>query len=179
MWQCRGFKTTAVELGPMIGLYFWPNISTRLSQRLAFREDLPLYINRLTTMTGNMTSYTKFLIGCALALMAIPANGSSEPEFERVVNNPRAYHHKEVTLIAMADVGGDRFILYQPPKARSVSGLGHEIYVDMQIEGPNYDRFNGKWVIVTGIVDADHHGLAYYACELIVKRARLARKARG
>jgi hypothetical protein len=110
----------------------------------------------------------------SVAILAAVSAGAPPSEFDQVISNPRAYHHREVSLIGMADVGGDRFILYHPPKATVASDFSREIYLALQIEGPNYDRFNHKWVEVSGIIDADGHGLADYACELIVHRVRLS-----
>lgn len=99
-------------------------------------------------------------------------------DFEEVINNPSKFDKKRVTLVAMAEVGGDRFYLYRPPKpALSKAGSGREIYGILRTEGPVYDRFNDKLVEVTGVVDANYRGLVSdNACGLIIERVRLAGK---
>jgi hypothetical protein len=99
-------------------------------------------------------------------------------DFEDVIKNPAEFHNKRVTLVAMADVGGDRFYLYRPPKPEwSIAGRGREIYVLLPVEGPVYDRFDNKWVKITGIIDANYRGLGSdNACGLRVERVRPVEK---
>ncbi len=92
---------------------------------------------------------------------------------EQVIRNPKAFHDKRVTLVAMAEVGGDRFYLYLPPKPQSPGDDRRVIYGELSREGPIYDRFNNKWVEVTGIIDAGYRGLvSENACGLIIERVR-------
>jgi hypothetical protein len=102
-------------------------------------------------------------------------------DFEEVIRNPSKFHDKRVTLVAMADVGGDRFYLYRPPKPEwSIAGRGREIYGVLSVEGPIYDRFDDKWIEVTGIIDANYRGLASdNACSLIIEQVRPAGKIQG
>jgi hypothetical protein len=107
-----------------------------------------------------------------LVLWASIATSFGE-DFYQVIRNPRAFHGKQVTLVAMADVGGDRFYLYQPPKPKSPGDDSRVIYGELLREGPIYDRFDHKWVQVTGIIDAEYRGLASgNACGLIIQRVR-------
>jgi hypothetical protein len=99
-------------------------------------------------------------------------------QFDRVIDNPRSYHNKHVTVRAVAYVEPGRFILYKPRGTKMEKDFSHEIFGLLQIESPSYARFNGKWVEVTGIVDANEHGLAFYRCGLIVHRVRFAHNSR-
>jgi len=98
-------------------------------------------------------------------------------EFEEVIKNPSKFHNKRVSLVAMADVGGDRFYLYRPPKPESPGDDGRVIYGILSREGPVYDRFDNKWVEVTGIIDANYRGLvSENSCGLIIERVRPVEK---
>lgn len=114
-----------------------------------------------------------------LALAAAAFEAMEKPplaaDFNQVIHNPRAFHNKLVTVIALADVEGDRFYLYHPPKP-GPQEFGREIFVAMSVEGPRYDRFNDQWVEVTGVIDANRHGVAFDPCVLFVERVRPARQ---
>jgi len=104
-----------------------------------------------------------------------PTSSSWAVEFEELVRNPDKFHNQRVTFVAMANVGGDRFYLYRPPEPSSMPEYGREIYGVLHVEGPIYDRFNNKWVQVTGIVDANYRGLfSENACSLKIERVRPA-----
>ncbi len=120
----------------------------------------------------------KGLVPILLVLFGLSAT-SWAVDFEEVIKNPSKFDKKRVTLVAMADVGGDRFYLYQPPKpVWSIAGRGREIYGILRTEAPVYDRFNDRWVEVTGIVDASYRGLGSdNACGLIIDRVRPVREA--
>ena len=97
-------------------------------------------------------------------------------EFQDVIKNPSKFRNKRVTLVAMAEVGGDRFYLYWPPKPKLPGDDRRVIYGLLRAEEPVYDKFNNKWVKVTGTVDTDYRGLvSENACSLDIERVRLAR----
>lgn len=94
-----------------------------------------------------------------IALFALAFGTTSyATEFSEVVAHPRAFHGKVTSVVGLAMVEADTFDLFENVSAVSKVDLSRAIYVR---QGPNvasYDRFNNRWVRLTGIVDADHHG---------------------
>lgn len=96
-------------------------------------------------------------------------------DFNEIIHNPEKFDGRRVTIAAMATVGGDRFYLYQFPEPKLLGADPRVIYGSLSAEGPDYDRYNHKEVVVTGIVDARYRGLAgENACSLRIERVRLA-----
>lgn len=111
-----------------------------------------------------------------LVLLVLPLT-SWATNLEDVIRTPAKFHNKRVTLVAMAEVGGDRFYLYQPPKPESLGDNDRVIYGILSREGPVYDRFNNEWVEVTGTIDASYRGLvSENACSLVIERVRPLKK---
>lgn len=79
-------------------------------------------------------------------------------EFNEVVTHPRAFHNKVVSVVGLAMVEADRFDLFENVSAVANVDLSRAIYVRQGANVASYDRFNNRWVRLTGIVDADHHG---------------------
>ena len=95
-------------------------------------------------------------------------------DFGQLVTHPRAYHAKHLSVVGFAHVEGEGFVLYENRKAASVFSTSRAISVAQRRNGPSYDRLNNHWVVVTGIVDADHHGLWNFPCELLLDKAEPA-----
>lgn len=94
-------------------------------------------------------------------------------DFNEIIRNPGKFHNKRVTLVAMAEGGADRFYLYQPPEPKPVKDDGRVICGLLFQESPLYERYNKKWVSVTGMIDASYRGLvSENPCGLIIERVR-------
>jgi hypothetical protein len=118
------------------------------------------------------------ILQLTLLLLFGLSSTSRAVDFEQLVKNPSKFDGKRITLVAIAEVGGDRFYFYRPPKPDwSKAGAAREIYGVLRTEAPVYDQFNDKWVKVTGTVDAKYRGLGGdNACSLNIERVRLARE---
>jgi hypothetical protein len=92
-------------------------------------------------------------------------------EFEQMIKKPSKFHNKRVTLVAMVEGGAvERFYLYQPPEPKSPKDDAREIYGIISTQSPLYERYNKKWVRVTGVIDAEYRGLfAENACSLHIE----------
>lgn len=113
----------------------------------------------------------------ALLLLFVISASAFAVDFNEIIRNPEKFQNKRVTLVAMADVGGDRFYLYRPPKPRLSGDDRRVIYGLLRAEEPVYDYFNNKWVKVTGTINTDYRGLvSENACSLDIRRVRLAGK---
>jgi hypothetical protein len=111
-----------------------------------------------------------------LALLLLPVISASAfaIDFNEIIRNPEKFQNKRVTLVAMAEVGGDRFYLYRPPKPKLSGDDRRVVYGLLRTEGPLYDHFNDKWVKVTGTINTDYRGLVSgNACSLDIERVRL------
>jgi hypothetical protein len=97
-------------------------------------------------------------------------------DFNEVIRNPEKFHNKRVTLVAMVEGGAvERFYLYQPPEPKVGRDDAREIYGLISTESPLYERYNKKWVRVTGVIDTSYRGLfSGNACSLHLERVRLA-----
>jgi hypothetical protein len=107
---------------------------------------------------------------CGIALVSLNCEaGESIGRFERVIENPRRYHHKRVTLSGVAHVQGSVFELNS---LHNTSLLPDESQVIIVLwrGNANYDRFNDRPVTVTGVIDANEHGHWNYRCGILVER---------
>jgi hypothetical protein len=118
-----------------------------------------------------MSSATKrksFLALVALGLLTHSASAASS-DFERLLKNPAEFDDRRVTLIGVAEIGGDEFFLYPNGDARRLGDPA--VFVARDPKGPMYGRFNNHWVRVTGIVNAHAHGpLGSEPCEIRLLR---------
>lgn len=79
-------------------------------------------------------------------------------EFKEVVARPRAFHDKVISLTGLAHVNGDRFYLYESVSAASKTDHFRAIYVRQRDKVATLNRFDNRWVRLTGKIDAEHHG---------------------
>src|SRR5437016_5745582 len=117
------------------------------------------------------------VLGCSLATLVLLAQWSLTTlgaDFNEIIRNPEKFHNKRVTFVAMVEGGAvERFYLYQPPKPKSRADDAREIYGLISGESPLYERYNGKRIRVTGVIDANYRGLfAENACGLVIERVR-------
>ena len=127
-------------------------------------------------VSDKVQSLRVMLLACLVSIMALAAN-SPDSQFHHVVSNPRASHDKRVRIVAMADVMGDRFALYNRRRAKTVNDLKREIFVALRYNPSvrSYDQYDKRLVEVTGVVDATRHGpFGGYACEIVADRIRFA-----
>lgn len=105
---------------------------------------------------------------------------SSAAEFNEIIRNPEKFHNKRVTFVAKVTGGAvERFYLYQPPEPKTSGADPRVIYGLISRESPLYERYDGKRVRVTGVIDTSYRGLAgENACSLLIERVRLAGKAK-
>lgn len=112
-----------------------------------------------------------------LVLLALSTLTTFGAEFNQIIRDPKKFHNKRVTFVAMAWGGTNRFYLYQPPEPKSRVDDARVIYGLLLGERPLYTRYDSKRVRVTGVIDASYHGpFSENACGLIVERVRLADK---
>lgn len=107
---------------------------------------------------------------CGVALISLNCEAGEFAEaFERVIANPRQFHHKRVTLRGVALVQGSGFELRS---LHNISRLPDESQV--MIVGwrgnANFDRFNNRPVVVTGVINANERGHWYYRCGILLER---------
>jgi hypothetical protein len=99
--------------------------------------------------------------------------GQCNGRFERVIENPRRYHQKRVSLCGIATVQGSGFELRS---LHDTSGWDELQVIIVGWRGnANYDRFNNKPVLVTGVIDAYERGHWYYRCGILLKRIAVLR----
>jgi hypothetical protein len=95
-------------------------------------------------------------------------------DFNEIIRDPKKFHNKRVTVVANVTGGAvERFYLYQAPKPKVPGVDARVIYGLISGESPLYERYDGKRVRVTGIIDATQGGLfAQNACGLYIERVR-------
>jgi hypothetical protein len=110
-----------------------------------------------------------------IGLLAVALGTTSyAAEFAEVVTHPRAFHNQVVSIVGLAMVEADRFYLFENVAAVSKQDFSRAIYVDQGASVGSYDRFRNRWVRLTGLVDADHHGpLRNFPFELVLKSVEL------
>lgn len=109
------------------------------------------------------------LYGVALVSLNCEAGGSGA-SFERVIENPSRYQHKRVTIYGRASVQGSGFelrSLHNPSHFPDESQVVHVVWRDI---AANYDRFNGRPVVITGVIDTSQRGLWGYRCGIWLER---------
>lgn len=107
---------------------------------------------------------------CGVALISLNCEGGEcNGRFERVIENPRRYHHKRVTLCGVATVQGSGFVLRSLHNTSRLPDESQVITVGWR-GNANYDRFNDRPVTITGVIDADEHGHWYYRCGILLER---------
>jgi hypothetical protein len=105
--------------------------------------------------------------GVALISLNCEAGGSGV-SYDRVIENPSRYHHKRVTLCGIATVQGSGFELRS---LHDTSGWDELQVIIVGWRGnANYDRFNNKPVLVTGVIDAYERGHWYYRCGILLEK---------
>lgn len=93
-----------------------------------------------------------------------------------MIENPKSYHHKRITVKGVAQVQGSSFVLYRSFEGASGLTPASEavVVVRRSADATNYDRLNRKWVTVTGTVDAKGQGHWNYACTILLEGIELA-----
>lgn len=110
---------------------------------------------------------------CGVALISLNCEaGEFAARFERVIENPSRYHHKRVTLHGVAHVQGSGFELRSLHNTSRLPDESQVIIVVWRGDA-NYDRFFDKPVVVTGVIDANQHGLWNYRCGMLLERIAL------
>ena len=107
----------------------------------------------------------------SVALISLTCEaGECDARFKGVIENPRRFHHKRVTLCGVAFVQGSGFelrSLHNPSRFPDESQVIDVVWRDI---AANFDRFNNKAVVITGVIDADSHGLWGYPCTIWLER---------
>src|SRR5687767_6019618 len=116
-----------------------------------------------------------------LALSILLVKTSSGTPFEALLENPRAYHQKRVSLVGVARIQGLDFDLYREPGAAKNFGPADQaVSVSTAVDGPRYDRYDNRWVEITGIVNANRHGRLDYPCVVYLESVKpLPRRPAG
>jgi hypothetical protein len=101
--------------------------------------------------------------------------GESRPSFERVIENPGRYHNKRVTIHGRAKVQGSAFELRSLRNTSRLPDESQVIHVVWRDVAANYDRFNDRPVVLTGVIDVNQRGLWGYRCGIWLERISLLR----
>lgn len=114
---------------------------------------------------------------CGVALISLNCEaGECNRRFERVIENPRRYHGKRVTLCGVASVQGSGFELRSLHNTSRLPDESQVIIVGWRGDA-NYDRFNDRPVVVTGVIDANERGHWYYRCGILLERIAALRSS--
>ena len=98
---------------------------------------------------------------------------SSAADFKEVLRNPAGYHQRRVTITGVARVEGLTFELYaNPADADSYASATRTLSISQNVKGPRYDKYDNRWVEITGIVDAKRHGMWGYPCIIFLESVR-------
>src|SRR5437867_151596 len=124
-----------------------------MSIRIPYRHKVPFYCCLLLLLTG----------------------GVSRPaDFRDVAKNPRTYHKQQVSVLGVALVqGSSSFVLYEDAQAaREYAGSPKSLAIATRIDASpdENQKYDGRWVRVTGIVDANRHGRWNFPCEILLQR---------
>ena len=122
-------------------------------------------------ITGTTTCRLKQV--CIAFILALSCGTSAgQLNVSQIAKNPRAYHHKKVSLIGVAFVQGKSFVLFQNPNAaKEYAGPPKSLPVMPRNAAPPHenDKYNNCWVQITAVVDADRHGRWNSPCELLLE----------
>lgn len=122
---------------------------------------------------------------CGVALISLNCEaGGSGASFERVIENRSRYHHKRVTIYGRAKVQGSGFELRSLHNTSRLPDESQVIHVVWRDVAANYDRFNDRPVVITGVIDTSERGLWGYRCGIWLERISVLhpspeREARG
>ena len=112
-------------------------------------------------------------VTAALILSLVTVAGAEVP-LDSVLAHPKSYHRQRVSVSGFARVDGESFVLYRD--AASAKRLDkHALSVAQRRGQPLHDHLNNHWVIATGVVDANAHGLWGFPCELLLEDAHAVR----
>jgi hypothetical protein len=91
-----------------------------------------------------------------------------------VLAHPQKYDRRRVSVSGFARVDGESFVLYRD--AASAKRLDKRALSVAQRRGkPLHDQLNNHWVVATGVIDANAHGLWGFPCELLLDEAHTVR----
>lgn len=111
---------------------------------------------------------TSRMLSAALATLFLVTQTlllASSSDFEKLLATPPKFDGKQVTLIGVAEIGGDEFFLYPDARARRLGRPA--VFIARDPNGPTYQRYNNHWLKVSGIVSARAHGpLGTDPCEV-------------
>lgn len=128
------------------------------------------------TLIADLSKFRHCLIALAILLVA----SSSPVAFKDVLQNPRAYHHQRVSVSGVARVEGESFVLYDNLRdAEKLAGPSKAISVAQKVNERTHDDLDNHWVTITGIVDADRHGMWNYSCEILLENVQALRRPAG
>ena len=113
-------------------------------------------------------------IGYWLALLPAAALAGSIPvQFNDLLKDPRHYHAQRITVEGVARVEGESFVLCGTLRdAEGFAQPSKDISVAQKVGGKSYDDLDNQWVAVTGVVDADRHGMWNFPCEILLEAVR-------
>lgn len=116
-----------------------------------------------------------------VALMVTVRVATAVPvAFNNLLENPRKYHHQQVSVEGVARVQGSSFVLYRNlHDAEELADSSKAISIAQRVGGQTYDNLDNHWVIVTGLVDADRHGMWNYPCEILLRDVHLLPRTPG
>jgi hypothetical protein len=115
---------------------------------------------------------------CGVALISLNCEGGEcNGRFERVIENPRPYHRKRVTLCGVASVQGSEFELRSLHNTSQLPDASQVIKVVWRDVAANFDRFNEKPVVVTGMIDVNQRGLWNYRCGIWLEQIAVLRSS--
>ncbi|SRR6266404_4236687 len=115
-------------------------------------------------------------LASVILLFSVSCAFAQASTLDEVLRDPAQFHHQLVTVTGFAHVSDDYFAVYRDSHAARHADSRRSVFVALRIGGPNYNRFNNRWVSVTGIVDSTAHGhLGRFSCEILIKKIDLAK----
>ena len=108
----------------------------------------------------------KLSLSIGVLAIVVPAGGSVSVDFKQLIENPRVYQGKRVSVIGVAEVDGISFVLFQPPRRE----LSQKIFVGQKLGKPRYNHLNNHWVKITGIADNDEKKI--FACKIFLENVQ-------
>ncbi len=106
---------------------------------------------------------SKLRVCVGLLAIAIPTGPGLSVNFRQLIDNPRAYQGKRVSVVGVAEVDGTSFVLFEPPRRE----LSQKIFVGQKLGKPRYNQLNNHWVKITGIADTDQSKV--FACKIFLE----------
>ena len=112
----------------------------------------------------------RFVVALMLSMVTAVA---AEVPLDSILAHPKKYHRQPVTVSGFARVNGESFVLYRDSESAKRLDL-RALSVAQRRKQPMHNHLNNHWVVATGVVDANAHGLWGFPCELLLEEVHSA-----